>query len=145
MRRRLRWSEGSPPGIYWNGDDNPYEPFLLKGTSQELRDGAPDNAAGSSGLQATALTSIVTQGFELTSDDSSDSGSSAPGPLTPTSSDVRTLSHISFIVHGLICDNHNSHLRLLIPRSRRQGSLVQPDVAAPVTLRMTRKTTFKAS
>ncbi|OJT12156.1 hypothetical protein TRAPUB_11305, partial [Trametes pubescens] len=87
MRRRLQWSEGSPPGIYWNGDDNPYQPFLLKDIQE---DDARDNIAGSSGLQATAVTSIVTPGFESTSDDSSDSGSSAPSPLTPTSSNSST-------------------------------------------------------
>ncbi|EIW58020.1 uncharacterized protein TRAVEDRAFT_21449 [Trametes versicolor FP-101664 SS1] len=88
MRRRLQWSEGSPPGIYWNGDDNPYQPFLLKDVQE---DDARDNTAGSSGVQDPAVTSITTQGFESTLDDSSDSGSSAPAsPLTPTSSDLST-------------------------------------------------------
>ncbi len=140
--QKIQWSEGSPPGIYWNGDDNPYQPFLLKDIQE---DDARDNIAGSSGLQATAVTSIVTPGFESTSDDSSDSGSSAPSPLTPTSSNVRTPLPSPPYHTFLIFDNHDSHPRLLIPQSRRQGSLVQPDVVVPVHLRMTRKMRCKAS
>ncbi|KAL1949952.1 hypothetical protein VTO73DRAFT_8833 [Trametes versicolor] len=39
-RKRLQWTEGSPPGVYWNGDVNPLKPFVMMGYASQVTSSA---------------------------------------------------------------------------------------------------------
>lgn len=78
-RRRLQWFEGSPPGLYWNGDNDEYQLFVLKGIQQDAIQG---DSLESLPVDFPAADAAIGQIIETTTY-SSDSGSESAPSLSP--------------------------------------------------------------
>lgn len=87
--RQIRWTEDSPPGLYWNGDAKPYSPFVMMGYQPS------DGLQGASSLDSAgdSASSGVVSHVESDAEDSARSSPSSP--TSSVFSEVRSSHHFA--------------------------------------------------
>lgn len=86
-RRHLRWNEGSPPGLYWNGHVNRYKPVVMMGYDQPI-----DGPQAASSVDAAGDSASGAVGH-VESDAEDSARSLASSPTSSVSSEVRFSRH----------------------------------------------------